>query len=300
MTINALEDMRVFQEVVDAGSFTAAAERVGTSKQLVSRRIAALEARLGVRLLNRTTRRLSPTPLGLAYLEHAREIVAAVDQAEMAICQQGGARPRGTLRVSAPMSFGTLHLGPVLPAFLADYPEVSVELDLSDRAVDLVGEGFDVALRIGAVAESTLVARRLGALRMVTCASPDYLQRAGTPHQPAQLREHACLLYAHGRTSQWHYLREGRALAVEVSGRLHANNGEVLVQAALAGHGLVHLPAFLLDDCLADGRLVPVLEAFEPAPIAMNALYPQHRQASLLVRAFVDFLVERFAPAHAS
>jgi DNA-binding transcriptional LysR family regulator len=290
MTINALEDMRLFQEVLDAGSFTAAAERLDTSKQLVSRKLMALEERLGVRLLNRTTRKLSPTPLGLAYLERAREIVAAVEEAEDAISRQG-ARPRGTLRISAPMSFGTLHLAPLLPRFLHAYPDVQLALDLNDRAVDLVGEGYDLALRIGQLAESSLVARRIALTQMVTCASPDYLAHHGAPADPAALREHACLLYGHGRTGLWTFQREGRALSVEVSGRLRANNGEVLCEAAMQGEGIAHLPHFLVRAGLEDGRLQQVLTAFAPPALPISVLYPQHRQSSTLVRAFVDFLM---------
>ncbi len=295
MTINALEDMRLFQEVLDAGSFTAAAERLETSKQLVSRKLMALEARLGVRLLNRTTRKLSPTPLGLAYLERAREIVAAVEEAEQSISRQG-ARPRGTLRISAPMSFGTLHLGPLLPAFMDDHPEVQLSVDLNDRAVDLVGEGYDLAVRIGALAESSLVARRITTLQMMTCASPQYLAAHGVPQAPADLRQRPCLLYGHGRTTQWLFQREGKALSVEVSGRLRANNGELLFDAAVRGQGLVHLPYFLVSAGLDDGRLQRVLEDYAPPALAMSVVYPQHRQSSTLVRAFVEFLVARFQP----
>lgn len=293
MTINALEDMRLFQEVLDAGSFTAAAERLDTSKQLVSRKLMALEERLGVRLLNRTTRRLSPTPLGLAYLERAREIVAAVEEAEESISRHG-ARPRGTLRISAPMSFGTLHLGPLLPAFMDQCPEVQLSVDLNDRTVDLVGEGYDLAVRIGALAESSLVARPIGSIRMLTCASPGYLAAHGVPGQPADLRSRQCLLYGHGRTAHWRFQREGKAVDVEVSGRLRANNGEVLVEAAARGQGLVHLPQFLVDAGLDAGRLEQVLGHCAPPPLALSVVYPQHRQSSVLVRAFVDFLIARF------
>ncbi|RXR02110.1 LysR family transcriptional regulator [Pseudoxanthomonas composti] len=288
--MNALEDMRLFQEVLDAGSFTAAAERLDTSKQLVSRKLMALEQRLGVRLLNRTTRKLSPTPLGLAYLERAREILAAVEEAESAISRQG-ARPRGTLRISAPMSFGTLHLAPLLPRFLQAYPDVQLAVDLNDRAVDLVGEGYDLALRIGQLAESTLVGRRIALTQMVTCASPDYLARHGAPAEPAALRAHACLLYGHGRRGLWSFQRDGRTLGVEVAGHLRANNGEVLCEAAVQGQGIAHLPHFLVRAGLERGALQPVLAEFAPPPLPVSVLYPQHRQTSMLVRAFVDFLM---------
>lgn len=293
MTKNPVEDMRVFREVLDAGSFTAAADRLDTSKQLVSRRIQSLEERLGVRLLNRTTRRLSPTPLGLAYLERAREILLAVEEAEDAIGQQGSrSRPRGRLRVSAPMSFGTLHLAPRMPAFLAAYPEVELAMDLNDRMIDLVGEGYDLAVRIGPLADSSLMARRIGNVHLLTCASPAYLAAAGTPATPADLAGHRCLIYGHGRTGTWQYAGPAgkRAEAVTVSGPLCSNNGEMLREVALDGRGLIQLPDFLVDDAVATGRLIRVLDDHAPPPFPLSAVYPRHRQTSLLVRAFIDFL----------
>jgi len=291
MTKNPVEDMRVFREVLDAGSFTAAADRLDTSKQLVSRRIQALEERLGVRLLNRTTRRLSPTPLGLAYLERAREILQAVDEAEDAIGQQGS-RPHGRLRVSAPMSFGTLHLAPRMPAFLAAYPEVELAMDLNDRMVDLVGEGYDLAVRIGPLADSSLMARRIGTVHLLTCASPAYLTAAGTPATPADLAGHRCLIYGHGRTGTWQYAGPAgkRPATVTVSGPLCSNNGEMLREVALGGRGLIQLPDFLVDDVVATGQLIRVLDDHAPPPFPLSAVYPRHRQTSPLVRAFIDFL----------
>ena len=291
MTKNPVEDMRVFREVLDAGSFTAAADRLDTSKQLVSRRIQALEERLGVRLLNRTTRRLSPTPLGLAYLERAREILQAVDEAEDAIGQQSS-RPHGRLRVSAPMSFGTLHLAPRMPAFLAAYPEVELAMDLNDRMVDLVGEGYDLAVRIGPLADSSLMARRIGTVHLLTCASPAYLTAAGTPATPADLAGHRCLIYGHGRTGTWQYAGPAgkRPATVTVSGPLCSNNGEMLREVALGGRGLIQLPDFLVDDVVATGQLIRVLDDHAPPPFPLSAVYPRHRQTSPLVRAFIDFL----------
>ena len=291
MTKNPVEDMRVFREVLDAGSFTAAADRLDTSKQLVSRRIQALEERLGVRLLNRTTRRLSPTPLGLAYLERAREILQAVDEAEDAIGQQGS-RPHGRLRVSAPMSFGTLHLAPRMPAFLTAYPEVELAMDLNDRMVDLVGEGYDLAVRIGPLADSSLMARRIGTVHLLTCASPAYLAAAGTPATPADLAGHRCLIYGHGRTGTWQYAGPAgkRPATVTVSGPLCSNNGEMLREVALGGRGLIQLPDFLVDDVVATGQLIRVLDDHAPPPFPLSAVYPRHRQTSPLVRAFIDFL----------
>lgn len=294
--MSQFEDMRMFVETVAHGSFTAAAEHLQLSKQQVSKRIAALEARLGARLLLRTTRRLHVTELGLAYLERAQRILQELDDAEQMVASRS-AEPRGLLRLSAPMSFGTMHLGPVMPAFLARHPHVSLELELNDRMVDLVAEGYDMAIRIGVLADSSLVARRIAPMRQITCASAGYLHEHGVPSSPGELSGHACLLYGHGPRTSWHYLVDGRELAVPVQGRMRANNGEMLRDAAIAGQGLVQLPGFIVAPALADGRLVSVLDDVRPAASTVYAVYPQHRQTSLLVRAFSDFLRECFAVA---
>ncbi|WEN14236.1 LysR substrate-binding domain-containing protein [Rhodanobacter sp. AS-Z3] len=296
--MSQLEDMRIFAETVDAQSFTAAAERLGLSKQFVSKRIAALETRLGARLLLRSTRRLRVTDLGLAYHERAQRILQDVDAAEQLITSQTAA-PRGLLRLSAPMTFATLHLGPLIPLFMQRHPEVSVELELNDRTVDLIGEGYDMAVRIGTLADSSLIARRITTVQLITCASPEYLRKHGTPAKPEQLSTHACLIYGHARHGEWSFRVGERARKVSVSGPLRANNGEMLRDAALTGLGIINLPDFIVAAALADGRLVPVLDAFQPEGFTVHAVYPQHRQASLLVRSFSDFLVEQFRSADA-
>ena len=292
--MNQLEDMRIFVETVDAQSFTAAADRLGLSKQFVSKRIAALEKRLGARLLVRSTRQLRVTDLGLAYHERAQRILEEVDAAEQLITSQTAA-PRGLLRLSAPMTFATLHLGAVIAAFMQRHPEVVVELELNDRMVDLIGEGYDMAVRIGALADSSLVARRIAAVPLITCASSDYLRRRGTPSTPGELASHACLTYGRARRGEWTFRVEGRVRKVSVSGPMRANNGEMLRDAAMAGLGIVSLPDFIVAAALADRRLVPVLDKFRPEDINVYVVYPQHRQSSLLVRAFSDFLAERFS-----
>lgn len=292
--MSALEDMQLFVATVDAGSFTAAAERLGLSKQFVSRRLMALEARLGVRLLIRTTRRLSVTALGHEYHARATQILEAVSEAEHVV-GSGSSSPRGTLRVSAPMSFGTLHLGGVVPDFLARCPEVRLELDLNDRLVDLVGEGYDMAIRIGTLRDSALVARRIAPAPLVSCCSPDYLRRRGAPMTPDALRAHDCLPYGHGRSVEWVYARDGAPWPVAVSGRLRVNNGELARDAAIAGLGIALLPTFIVGPALRAGALVTVLDAYAPPPEAVWAVYPQHRQAFLAIRVFVDFLREAFA-----
>lgn len=292
--MNQLEDMRIFATTVDAGSFTTAAETLGLSKQFISRRVMALEERLGVRLLNRTTRRLHITPAGQEYYTRALRILDDVGEAELAVSSQGAA-PKGTLRVTAPMSFGTMHLGAVLPDFLLRYPAVGVELDLNDRPVDLIREGYDMAIRIGKLQDSTLVARALAPAQVVTCCSPAYLLGRGAPATPAELGAHDCLLYGHGRGVEWPFQRDGRPWPVAVDGRLLTNNGEIVRDAAIAGLGIARLPTFIVGAALADGRLVTVLDAYAPPPVAVHAVYPQHRQRSLAIRAFIDFLDEAFA-----
>jgi DNA-binding transcriptional LysR family regulator len=296
--VNQLEDMRIFDETVYSQSFTAAADRMGLSKQFVSKRVAALEKRLGARLLVRSTRQLRVTDLGLAYHERAQRILEEVDAAEQLIASQTAA-PRGLLRLSAPMTFATLHLGPVIPAFMQRHPEVVVELELNDRTVDLIGEGYDMAVRIGTLADSSLVARRIAAVQLITCASPDYLRRHGAPSAPGDLASHACLTYGHARRGEWTFRVEGRIRKVSVGGPMRANNGEMLRDAAVAGLGIVSLPDFIVAAALADGRLVPVLDACRPEAFNVYAVSPQHRQSSLLVRAFSDFLAERFSAADA-
>jgi DNA-binding transcriptional LysR family regulator len=296
--MSQLEDMRIFVTVLDARSFTAAAEKLGLSKQYVSRRMMALEARLGVRLLNRSTRRLDVTTLGEAYQQRARQILAEVEALEESIAQQR-ATPRGSLRLSAPMSFGTLHLSPLIAQFLQRYQEVSIELDLSDRAVDLLGDGYDMAIRIvrsDAMADSMLVARRIAPLDMVTCCSPDYLLTRPAPQTPADLRQLDCLLYGHSRQVEWTYQVDGKPFSLPVSGRLRVNNGELVRDAALGGLGVAYLPTFIVGEALESGALVSLLEDFAVPSTYLHAVYPHHRQASPLIRALVDFLWEAFHP----
>ncbi|MGY2291321.1 LysR family transcriptional regulator [Pseudomonas sp. SDO528_S397] len=289
--MNPFEDMRLFCQVMESGSFTAAAEQLGLSKQFVSRRLIQLEARLGVRLLNRSTRRLDVTPLGQSYYESALRLLGEVEQVEQGIAGQNS-EPRGTLRLSAPLSFAMAHLGSLLPQFLHRYPHVSVEVDLSDRPVDLIGEGYDLVLRIGTLEDSTLIARHITSVPRVYCASPDYLARRGTPQKPEDLAEHDCLTYGHGRQVQWRFQARGKAHTHAVSGRMRANNGELLREAAIAGLGIAYLPTFIAAQALTDGHLVTLLDAFAPQPLTLSAVYPQHRQSSRPIQALVEFLRE--------
>ncbi|TFF06986.1 LysR family transcriptional regulator [Pseudomonas sp. BCA14] len=292
--MNPFEDMRLFCQVMESGSFTAAAEQLGLSKQFVSRRLIQLEDRLGVRLLNRSTRRLDVTPLGQSYYESALRLLGEVEQVEQGIAGQNS-EPRGTIRLSAPLSFAMAHLGCLLPLFLKRYPHVSVEVDLSDRPVDLIGEGYDLVLRIGTLEDSTLIARRIASIQRVYCASPDYLALRGTPLKPEDLATHDCLPYGHGRQVQWRFQTKGKLQSLNVSGRMRVNNGELLRDTAIAGMGVTYLPTFIVADALKDGRLVTLLDEYAPDALTLSAVYPQHRQSSRPVQALVEFLRERLA-----
>jgi DNA-binding transcriptional LysR family regulator len=293
--MNQFEDMRIFATAVETRSFTAAADKLGLSKQFVSRRVMALEARLGVRLLVRTTRKLTVTELGRVYFERIATILNDVAETEQAITSQN-AGPRGSLRISAPMSFGTLQMGPVIAAFLTRYPEVSIELDLNDRTVDLVGEGYDMAVRIGVLGDSSLIARLIAPLHLAAVCSPAYVREHGAPLLPADLKEHDCLLYGHGKNVEWPFKVQGRAKPQAVTGRLRVNNGELARDAALAGLGIALLPTFICGAALRSGALVQVLDDYLPLEGGIYAIYPQHRQSSAAVRAFVDFLHASLAP----
>ena len=296
--MDKLTGMAVFARVIDAGSFTAAAAQLGMSKSAVSKAIAALEDRLGARLLNRTTRRLALTEVGRAFYERCARIVAEAEEAELAVTHLQ-LTPRGTLRVNAPMSFGALHLGPALAVFLARYPELKVDLELSDRFVDLLEEGYDVAVRIAAaLPDSSLIARRITVDDAVICASPAYWQRHSRPRVPADLERHACVTYAYNpNPREWPFVAaDGRPINVRVDGPLHTNNGEATLHVALAGLAVVRLPRFICGPELAPGRLEAVLADAMPPPNGIFAIYPHNRHLSAKVRAFVDFLIERFGP----
>jgi DNA-binding transcriptional LysR family regulator len=294
-----LEDMRIFVTTVDARNFTAAANRLSLSKQFVSRRVMALEESLGVRLLIRNTRKLAVTDLGQEFYERARRILGEVTDAEQAMSQRRAA-PHGLLRISAPMSFGMVHLSPLVAMFLKKHADVRFDMELSDRTVDVVGEGFDMAIRIGTLADSTLIAQKLAEVRMVVCCSPQYLRRRGKPASPADLQRHACLLYGHGGLANWEFVVDGAHQAIEVHGPLRANNGELIRDASSAGLGIARLPDFIVAGAINAGQLVTVLEPFLPRATALYAVYPQHRQSSTTIQAFVAFLREQLAKSMAT
>src|SRR5215831_4004168 len=295
--MDRLAAIEAFVRVAECGSFSQAAERLHASKSGVSRQVSALEAELGARLLHRTTRALTLTEAGRSYLERATRILADLAEANASVGELQAA-PRGKLRVSAPMSFGYLHLAPAVPDFLARHPDVELEMVMNDRFVDVVDEGFDMAVRIGTLADSSLVAKKLAPMRRTVCAAPAYLRQRGTPASPDDLKAHECLCYGNvGVSQEWRFVRpDGRAWPVEVHGRLHANNGDALRAAALRGFGITVLPSFLVGRDFQSGALVSVLDAFMPQDGGVYAVYPHARHLSPKVRAFVDFLAERFGP----
>ena len=287
--MDGIGQIHLFVKVVETGGFTAAARELGVPKSTVSRQIARLEDRLGVRLLERTTRALRTTEVGQAFYERCRGIVSDMGEAEAAVTQ-AQVVPQGTLRLSAPLTFGYLFLGELVSRFLLEYPELHVEVSLSDRKVDLIEEGYDVAIRAGTLGDSSMIARRLGSAEGVICASPTYLAARGTPTRPEDLKDHDCLLYQYQSSSSW---RVGDT-NVPVSGRLVSNNGDILRAAAVAGLGIANAPRFILGPELRAGRLVPVLQDHEQSNAGVWALYPHNRHLSAKVRAFVDFAVAHF------
>jgi DNA-binding transcriptional LysR family regulator len=288
--MDTLSCMRTFVAVVECESFTLAGVRLKLSKAVASKYVAQLEDHLGTRLLNRTTRRLSLTESGAAYYERCVQILADVDEAEQAAGMLT-AVPRGVLRVAMPVSYGTLRIAPLLTEYLQRYPEVRLDLSLADRRVDLIEEGYDLAIRIGSLPESGLIARKLAIDRIVLCASPAYLATRGTPQTPADLKDHACLNYSYASSGdEWSFGEQ--ALGVRVDGPLRANNGDLLRLAALDGAGLIWQPHFIVGEDVRAGRLVEVMQEQSINALGIYALYPSRKHLSAKVRTFVDYLAD--------
>jgi DNA-binding transcriptional LysR family regulator len=287
--------MAVFVKVVDASSFAAAARHFAMSPAMVSKHIQTLEERLGVRLLNRTTRRVSATEVGQDYYERCLRILADIDDAERAAGDLQTA-PRGLLRVTAPVSFGIRHLAPAVADYLLAYPDVSIDLSLDDPYVDLVEERFDLAIRVGQLADSSLMARKLCGVAMVVCASPAYLAAHGTPRAPSDLGGHHCLVYTYStHQSTWRFFdRSGTEHAVRISGRFLANNGDALRALALNNVGVIFAPDFLVDEDVRAGRLVPLLQDYTTTETPVHAVFPHSRYLSAKTRTFIDFIASRF------
>jgi len=295
MTNNIFDGIPIFVGVVDAGGFTAAARQMGHSTSHVSKEIARLEERLGVRLLNRTTRSLSLTDPGRVYYEQCRQIADDAADAMRSVTETHAA-PRGLLKISAPVSFGLGYLADALPAFLSDNPDVSLDMEINDRMVDVVSDGFDVVLRIGELKDTSLIARQITTTQGVTVAAPDYWRRHGKPRHPSDLTAHTCIGYSLAQApSRWTYQdHSGRPIHVDVTTRVLCNSAEMECALALGGTGVTRLPEFACRRELADGLLEPVLVDFQRPPMGIFAVYPHRRHLAKKVRAFIDFLVDRF------
>jgi len=298
--MDKLAAMQVFVKVVETGALSAAGRALGLAPPSISRRISELEDFLGVRLLQRTTRSLSLTEAGEAYYERSRQIVQAVEEANLSVTEIR-ADPSGTLRITVSASVARLHIAPAIAAFQMRYPKVRAVVQVSDRLVDMIEDGLDVAIRIGRLEDSSLIARKLGAAKRLVCASPAYLDRASKPRNPTDLKNHACLSYrTHAGSSLWRFRKGKNDYNVHVSGPYYADDGETLVAGACAGLGVVLTPEWLVGEAIADGRLVEVLKGFTPKPedTPLYAMYAPGPYTSPKIRAFVDFLAARFSKGY--
>ncbi len=287
----SLAGLPVFAQVVESGGFTAASTVLGLTPSAVSRQVSQLEDRLGARLLNRTTRRISLTEIGAAYYERARAALDALAEAEQAVVDLSAA-PSGVLKISMPSIFGNIHVAPILPAFAERFPEITLDVSINDRFVDLVEEGLDVAVRVAELRDSSLVARRIAPFRRLVCASPDYVQRHGRPDSPAELKDHDCLvLTSYQPRGHWQFGAGKTLRSLRVSGSIESNSADVLREAARAGVGLVQLPSYVLSQDIKSGALLPLLTGHEADNRDVFAVYPASRHLSPKVRAFVDYLV---------
>ncbi|AZC35841.1 MULTISPECIES: LysR family transcriptional regulator [Pseudomonas] len=294
--VDRLTSMEAFVAAAESGSYARAATRLGLSPQMVAKHVAALEQRLGARLLNRTTRRQNLTELGSAYLERCKHILGEAQAAD-SLAQIMNATPRGKLRISAPVTFGSYSLMPFVTGFLREHPEVEIDLHLTDRYIDLVEEGYEAAFRIGPLADSSLTARPLAPYRLIACAAPAYLAARGTPRVPADLEQHECLGYAYWSRpadNQWQFRRDGRVHEVQVRSRLQVNESKALLSAAVDGFGIVLGPADFLEPARAAGELVQLLPGYEAPSRAMHLLYRPDRQMTAKLRHFVDAAIARF------
>lgn len=293
--MDQLGAMRAFIRVVQIGSFSAAAREQGTSQATISKKVAALESKLGVKLLSRSSRELSLTEVGTEYYDKCVAIIAELDEAE-ATARSLVASPRGTIRIAAPVVFGRLVIAPVLAEFLTLYPDIKVDLVLSDKHVDLIAEGIDVAFRAKQLEDSSLVARYLFDNPMLLVASPEYLAIHGGPKEPIDLKRHNCLVYSMLKSINiWHFDYKGTVMSVPVSGNCQCDSGDVILELALAGLGVAELPIWMLDEHLKSGRLKLLLPEYKAKPLPFHAVYPQNRHVPLKVRSFVDYMKQKLA-----
>ncbi|MGJ7918733.1 LysR family transcriptional regulator [Massilia sp. LXY-6] len=287
-------EMKVFSAVVEAGSFTVAAHALQMSKTAVSRYVAELEERLGIRLLHRTTRRLSPTTEGEVFHARCRELLENLDEAEAEITSRSG-EASGLLKANVPVTFGLMHLAPLWPALMARHPKLALDVTLSDRVADLVEEGFDLAVRIGQLPASSLIGRKLASTRMVVCASPDYLSARGEPARPAELAAHDVISYSlFAAGENWTFSGPDGPVTVKVAARMRTNSGDTCRAAALQHQGIILQPSFLVGADLAQGRLKEILPGYRSSALGIYAVYPSRKFLSPKVRVLIDFLAEAF------
>lgn len=295
--MDRFQAMQVFTAVVDANSFTRAADNLNLPRATVTTTVQALESLLHVRLLNRTTRRISLTPDGAAYYERCVRILAEVDETEAAF-RDVNRGPQGRLRIDVPPSIGRLLLLPNLCDFYTKYPDIELAMGMGDRPVDMVQEAVDCVIRVGELQDSSLVARRIGTFQAVTCGAPAYFERHGIPHAIADLPQHQAIHYFSsrtGRTIDWDFMVDGVAQEVKMAGKLSVNDGDAYVAGALKGFGLVQAPLYMVQTHLDEGNLIEVLTQWKPVPMPISVVYPHNRHLSPKVRAFVDWVAELFA-----
>ena len=286
--------MQTFVRVVDAGSFTAVASQMNTTQPTISRQIAALEEHLGARLMTRTTRTLTLTDDGRAFYDHALRVLEALGEAENAVGRRRS-KPSGMLRIATPVVFGRLHIVPRLPSFLSRYPDVAIDLVMSDTFTDLAEQGIDLAIRVGEISDPGLIAKRIGLVRRVTVGSPAYLKARGTPRTPSDLADHDCIVYTRLATgSRWIFESPSGPLVVDVKGRYRADNSEAVREGVIAGLGIAVIPAFAFTAEIGSGKVRVLLKDHEPKRLPMHAVYPSRRFVPLKVRAMIDYLAHEF------
>jgi DNA-binding transcriptional LysR family regulator len=293
-------EMQTFNTVVETGSFVGAADALNLSKAAVSRHVVELERRLGIRLLHRTTRRISLTPEGQVFYARGKDVLAELDDVESEVTAKQES-VSGLLRINAPFTFGIQHLAPLWGLFRDRYPQVTLDVTLADRVVDLVEEGYDLAIRIADLESSSLVSRRLATTRMILCASPKYLKKHGKPKQPSDLTHHQIIAYSYLSTKdEWHFAGPAGAVSVMTRPWMHTNNGETCKAAALAHQGVILQPGFVVGDALAAGELIELLPQYRSTEIGIYAVYPTRKHLSAKVRAMIEFLSIQFTEVDSS
>ncbi len=294
--MDKLVSMRVFSTVAKSGSFSDAAKKLSISKAMASKHVQNLENSLGVRLFNRTTRKLNLTDVGNAYFKKVDDILAEIDETELSISQLNS-EPKGKLKIMAQPSFGAFHLTRALSIYQKKYPDVTTEIELSNRSPDLVEDGIDIALYVGELDDSSFVARKIASARRVVCASPEYLKQNGTPEKPEDLSQYNCLVYApRTAVSEWELINQNEKIKVKISGDIQCNDGDALRIAAIQGCGIVQLPTYMVGLDIQAGRLNALLEDYEPEKLPVYAIYNHRKYLSAKIQTFIEFIYELYQP----